>query len=398
LRINVSWTIVVAFLTLALNYGSRGTFGIFLKPFATEFGASRELTSLIFSINMIVYGCIAFLTGYLNDRVGSKRVLLIGSSLSAISFFIASTATSLTQVILSLGILFGVATCFLSQITALSLLIKLPSDTTSLAMGLVGGGPGIGNLLLAPSVAAILSVSGWRTAMLGMGLLFLLYLFLPIAFLRHQASEKQMFQKGLRPGSVMSFLKERNILLLFCSFLLMCIAIYGVLSQEAAYATDKGMSVTDAAWALGLVSGVGIIASPAVGWMADRTMNKKRLGASVLVTGMGGIFLIAAADTWLILALGSIIVGITYASYMPVYPSITRSLVGKTFFGRAWGFISMGGSIGAAIGTWVGGFLYDLQGDYHLLWLILAFCFLAASLTLLLVHAPITKKRDEVKI
>jgi MFS family permease len=389
LRIDFSWTIVVAFLTLALNYGSRGTFGIFLKPFAIEFGASRGLTSLIFSINMIVYGCIAFLTGYLNDRVGSKRVLLIGSSLSAISFFIAGTATSLTQVILSLGILFGVATCFLSQITALSLLIELPSDATSFAMGLVGGGPGIGNLLLAPSAAAILSLSGWRTAMLGMGLLFLLYLFLPIAFLRHKVPEKQMFQKGLGRGSVMSLLKQRNILLLFCSFLLMSIAVYGVLSQEAAYATDKGISVTRAALALGLVSGVGVIASPVVGWMADRTPNKKRLGASVLVTGMGGIFLIAAADTWLILALGSVIVGITYASYMPVYPSITRSLVGKTFFGRAWGFISMGGSIGAAAGIWVGGYLYDLQGDYHLLWLILAFCFLAASLTLFSVHLPI---------
>jgi predicted MFS family arabinose efflux permease len=294
--------------------------------------------------------------------------------------------------------LFGIATCFLSQITALSLLIKLPSDTTSLAMGLVGGGPGIGNLLLAPSAAAILSLAGWRSAMFGMGLLFMLYIALPIGFLRHQGLENQVSQKGLGRGNVMPILKERNILLLFCSFLLMCIPIYGVLSQEAAYATDKGMSVTDAAWALGLVSGIGIIASPLLGWMADRAMSKKRLGASVLIGGIGGISLIAAADTWVTLALGSVIVGMTYASYMPVYPSITRSIVGKTFFGRAWGFISMGGSIGAAMGTWVGGFLYDLQGDYHLLWLILAFCFLAASLTLLLVHAPITEKRAEVGV
>lgn len=57
------------------------------------------------------------------------------------------------------------------------------------------------------------------------------------------------------------------------------------------------------------------------------------------------------------------------------------------FFGRVWGFISMGGSAGAAFGSWIGGYLYDLCNNYDLLWMIVALFFLTASLSLAMVKS-----------
>jgi MFS family permease len=188
--------------------------------------------------------------------------------------------------------------------------------------------------------------------------------------------------------------QDRNLPLLFLSFLLMCVAIYGVLSQEAAYATDQGMSLTEAAWALGLISATGIFASPGLGWVSDRIQSKKKLGALILVIAVVGIFFIFIARSSLVLALGSIIVGMAYSSYVPILPSITRTLFGRGFFGRVWGLISMGGSIGAAFGSWLGGYLHDRYGNYNLFWLVLALCFLAAAVMLLSVDTERMKEEQ----
>ncbi len=101
--------ITVGFLALALNYGTRSSFGIFLPPFEAEFGVSRGAISSILSITMLTYATLAFFTGYLVDRFGAKIVLLIGACLAAISCMISGWASSLIQVTLSYGLIFGAA-------------------------------------------------------------------------------------------------------------------------------------------------------------------------------------------------------------------------------------------------------------------------------------------------
>ena len=378
--------LIVAFLTVAINYGTRGSFGLFLKPFEGEFGASRATISSILSITMLTFGSLAFFTGYLIDRFGAKVVLVVGGALAAGSFMISSKATSLPQVTLSFGLIFGAATCFLSQITALSLLAKLPSGGNPLALGLVGSGPGIGSLFLSPSIGAMIARLNWRSAMEGIGWLFVCYLLLPLLLLRQNGNRKSAFlQKEMSKSSTKTLWQGRNLPLLFICFLFMSTAVYGVLSQEVAYATDQGMSLTEAAWALGFVSGIGVIASPLIGWISQRIQSKKKLGAAILAFATVGILLIFVAKSGIVLALGSMVVGTAYASYVPIFPSITRALFGEEFFGRAWGLICMGGSTGAALGSWLGGYLHDLRGNYEGVWLVMALSFLAAAITLLLV-------------
>jgi len=377
--------IALAFLTLAINYGTRSTFGLFLKPLGEEFAASRGAVSFILSVIMITYGLLAFFTGYLVDRFGARVVLLLGGTGAAVAYMISGLATSLLQITIGLGLIFGAATCFLSQITALSLLAKLPAGGDSLALGFVGTAPAIGSLILSPLTAAVITHASWRLAMESLGILFLVYLLLPFLVLGRDEEKKRARVREAERSPGKKIWPGRNLPLLFFSFLLMSLAVYGVLSQEVAYATDKGISLKEAAWALGLVTGSGIIFSPMLGWMADRVQSKKKLGAGVFALAVGGILIIFIARSGFVLALGSIIVGLAYASYVPIFPAITRDLLGHDFFGRAWGFLCMGGSLGAAMGSWLGGYLHDLRGDYGMVWAVMALSFLAASLSLLLV-------------
>ena len=210
--------ITVGFLTLAANYGSRSSFGIFLKPFEAEFGASHGTISSILSITMLTYATLAFFTGYLIDRFGAKIVLMMGACSAFISCMIISWASSLIQITLSYGIIFGAGTVFLSQITALSLLAKLPSGVNSLSLGLVGSGPAIGSLFLAPAVGALIAYHGWRLAMQAIGGLFLGYLLITLFLLRRNGYQKVPVgqKKDINLREMM--LRGRNLPLIFCSF------------------------------------------------------------------------------------------------------------------------------------------------------------------------------------
>lgn len=179
---------------------------------------------------------------------------------------------------ISLGILFGAATCFLSQITALSLFVKFPSGGNSLALGFVGTAPAIGSLLLSPFMAAMITYGSWRSAMEILGGLFLVYLLLPLLLLRQENGKRSTRQREWVKSSGKGLWPGKKLYLLFSSFHLMSLAIYGVLSQEVAYATDQGISLTEAAWALGFVTGIGVLSSPLLGWIADRIQSKKSWG------------------------------------------------------------------------------------------------------------------------
>jgi len=370
---------------LALNYGARSCFGLFLKPLATEFGVSRGTVSFILSMNMVVYGCLALFTGYLNDRFGPRIVMALGALVSSSAFFFPSVSTNILQVVLLFGVLFGVGTVLLSQITAVSMIVRLPFKSERLTMGLVGSGPGIGNLLLVPIVGYIVADRGWRSAVQTIACLFLLYALLASLALKKNGHDKQL-RREIRGRSVIrSILRKRSVILIFFCFFFQCFGVYAVLCHEAAYVTDRGVSVQEAALALSLISATGIIGCPFVGWVAGRFDKITNVGAFFIGLGAVGVLLIDKRASGMWLLLGSILVGVSYCSYMPILPFITKSVVGSLGFGKMWSFVSMGGSLGAALGSWVGGMIFDVVLDYHFLWLSTAACFLAASIMILCV-------------
>lgn len=53
---------------------------------------------------------------------------------------------------------------------------------------------------------------------------------------------------------------------------------------------------------------------------------------------------------------------------MPVTASLVASHIGKGVMGLAFGLISAGHQIGAAIGAYFGGVLYDLYAQYDWVW------------------------------
>jgi len=90
------WYVVLgAFLVLAVNYGVRYSFGIFLKPMAEEYGWSRSVISLGASFNMLVYSFCSIFIGKMVDRVLSPgRIIMTGALIVSLSLALVAFGAS----------------------------------------------------------------------------------------------------------------------------------------------------------------------------------------------------------------------------------------------------------------------------------------------------------------
>ena len=148
-----------------------GTFSIFIKPLAEEFGWSRGDISFGFSLVALMVSFYAPVIGLLIDRFGSRRVIMYGSVIFGVgfcSFWFLSA--SLWQFYVS----------YLLTAFGGACLTSLPFGTTisrwfvqrrGIALGIMGVGVFLGGMYAPPLVTYMISVAGWRWAYVTLGVI-----------------------------------------------------------------------------------------------------------------------------------------------------------------------------------------------------------------------------------
>jgi len=71
-----------------------------------------------------------------------------------------------------------------------------------------------------------------------------------------------------------------------------------------------------------------------------------------LVTGMAAIYALSG------------LFGLFYSGVMAVFIVITRFMVPANYLARSMAVVSAAGWVGMGLGSWQGGFVFDLTGDY----------------------------------
>jgi MFS family permease len=374
---------LVGMITLGINYGTRNTFGLFLRPLAEEFGSTRGLISLTLGVNFLVYGIVIFGVGWLIDRFGPRVVMVWGMIIGTLAWWATSMAFSPLFMVVTFGIVFGLATAMLSQVTSTSLIGKYVAQGAGPFLGYIGMGPGVGHFIFTPILSALIVFFSWRWAMAMVGFLFLSSLLLPGTALRGLqplATGRDSQNRGTSLSGCLPMIRQKSFALLFAAFFCLALGAYLYITQIAACAEDRGLGPATAAMALGTLSGTGVLISPIVGWTTNRLGRYRLAGVLIfLLAGAGMVFTRFSNH----LFLSSVLVGIGYGGYVPVLPAMAMRIYPRILFGRIWGLITVGGCLGAALGSWTGGLIYDWAGDYDYAWWLAAVAFAWAAACLL---------------
>jgi MFS family permease len=379
------WIVVfVCFFVLCINFSVRLSFGIFFEALTRgdEFGWTRADTAGVFSMSVLVQALTSGLIGWMLDRLGARWVYIIGLLVLGIGLILSSMIGNLLQFFLAFGVVTGLGTAILGLTihgTTVSRWFER-GGRRGLAIGLAYAGTGVGILILAPIIERVIAFSGWRSAyVLLAGLTLLLVLPVTILLLRGNPLEVGLRPDGAAPGvtsgvggaahrswTFADAVRTPIFWLIMSAGVASLFTLRMVTVHQVAHFVDQGIPRLTAATVFGGSGLITALSFAGFGFLSDRIGRERafylgaaaQLAALLLLLGVSAdsdpVYLYAYAFLW----------GVGEGSRS----GLLTAIASDRFNGPAMGAIvgTLGGffGLGAAIGSWIGGLLYDGLGNY----------------------------------
>ena len=369
--------LAVLVICTGFNLFARGiseTFAVFLIPLELEFGWPRATLTGIYSLFMLTNGLASPLAGLLFDRLGPRWSYGLGLSVFGLGYLLAGRAQELWHFYLGIGLMGGLGVALISMVPASALISRWFRDRLTTAMGIAYGGLGCGVLLLVPLTQVLIEQFGWRVSytMLGivlLGLLSLLALPWNQFSAGHPIYARDSALRTQREGhwNLPRALRDRAFWALTSVFFFTAVAVYAVAPQVVVYLVEVGFDPLQAASAYGLTGMLSVGGMVGMAWLADRFGRRKVVTLSYCSTIIGILVLLLMqnAPHYPLLVLFVLLFGSVQGSRGPVVFALAARLFAGGGLGSIYGAITLGMGVGAALASWLSGWLHDITGAYH---------------------------------
>ena len=361
-----------------LNMFGRGigdTYIVFLLPLEKAFGWSRSQLTGVYSVYLLVGGCVAPMVGMLFDRFGPRIVYATGLAFLGMAFFLAGTLEHLWQFYLFIGVMIGIGVGLTGMVPASGLLTRWYREKLSIAIGITFSATGMGALTFVPLAQFMVGEYDWRTAYKVLGAMVLAVgavalLFVPWGrFARGNPDYRiDPKSKASRQGwTLRTAVRTKIYWGLAAVFFFTSTAMFTVTVQTVVYFIDTGFSPIAAAAAYGFMGMLSVSSVAMSGFLAERFGYRQTVTASFVGSASGIVILFALSFApWAALLVAYIVVfGLCQGMRGPIISTIaTRHFAGPrvaTIFGTIYAV----NAVGAAFGSLMGGVLHDVTGGYR---------------------------------
>jgi len=360
--------------------GARGSFGLFVTPWETEFDASRALVSLIPAVGFIALGLGQPTAGWLSERASPRSLLLAGLVVSFAGFLAGAFLPNVLAAIVLVGAVACFGTAFASQ-TVLSVIgARMFREGHGKLFGLISAAAAGGQIVVLPVTALVLAIS-LEAAITGLAVLMVVSAAVVlVAVPRMLTRSTGGAHLGGEPASLRMILAEPRFWLLTGPYFVCGVTSTGLVDPHLIpYMVGHHISNGTASAITATLAAFNVAGVLAAGVLTDR-VNPARLLAAVYLQRAATLFVLPLLTTPEMLVPFALLYGI--ADFASVPP--TTELLRRTFpaggWGLALGLASGAHQLGSAAGAFAGGWLYDLTGGY-------AAFFVAAAVSLLLASA-----------
>jgi MFS family permease len=146
-----------------------------------------------------------------------------------------------------------------------------------------------------------------------------------------------------------------------------------------------------AAITLSLIGGTSIVGMNVMGNLADRFSNRVALGISYAVMALSLFWLIPSGSEWSLFFF-SIAFGFAYGGMQVLFSPLVAELFGTRSHGVILATGALAGSVGAALGPVVAGYIFDVLHSYTVAFILCAVLALAGLVSTLLLTPSSRRK------
>ena len=372
-----------------ISMGLRQSFGIFMQPLGCVLGIDRESFGLAIALQNLMLGLP--LAGYLADRFSPRKIVIWGALIYAGAMFLMTQVAGVPGLLLVLGVLTGTAqsaTTFVVVLGAVGRVVE-PAKRT-MAFGIVTGLGSFGMFLMVPLANYGLLNGGWNWAFEARAWTALMMVFAAVflpAKLSAGKSEGPGFVSLLRSAS-----GHRGYLLLITGFFVCGFHVAFIATHLPAYAVDMGLDRAVAANALAMIGLFNILGSLLFGWLGDRYRKKYLLSwlyglRAVVISG----FLIIPLTEATAMLFGALI-GVVWLGTVPLTSGMVGQVFGVRYLGTLYGVVFLGHQLGAFLGAWWAGRMFESSGSYDTVW----WTAVALGVMAAAIHALIDDRKSEL--
>ncbi|SUZ30378.1 Nitrate transporter [Roseibaca ekhonensis] len=387
---------------IMISFAIRASFGVFQIPIAEEFGWLRAEFSLAIAVQNLAWGVGQPLFGALAERFGDRRAIVLGALVYALGLVLSSFAvTPGAHQMLEILVGFGVAGTGFGVI--LAVVGRAASDENrSVALGIATAAGSAGQVFGAPVAEILLGFYSWQMVFVIFAAAILLVLLaLPMMRAPTPASRAELEQSmgaALRQAA-----RDPSFALIFLGFFSCGYQLAFVTAHFPAMVTEMcgpidpngmlagfGITTTSAlgAVAISLIGLANIAGTIFAAWLGNR-YSKKYLLASIYMarTVVAAAFILSPITPGSVL-LFSLIMGALWLATVPLTSGLIAHIYGLRYMGTLYGIVFFSHQLGSFMGVWLGGELYDLYGDYTLVWWI----GVGVGLFSAIVHLPVRER------
>ena len=381
-------------LILALSLGIRLGFGLFLPPMSAEFGWGREVFAFAIALQNLIWGLAQPFAGAVADRFGARRTIILGGILYGLGLLTMGLADSPWSLSLSAGLLIGLGLSGTSFSVILGAVGRaVPVEKRSLAMGIVAAAGSFGQFAMLPGTLGLISWLGWSAALFALALL--VALILPLATMVKDRplpslGQEQTLREALREAAGHSGFWLLGLGFFVCGFQVVFIGVH-----LPAYLVDQHLPALVGTTVLALVGLFNIFGTYGAGWLGGRISKPRLLSALYLARAVViAVFVLTPLTAWSAYAFG-IAMGLLWLSTVPLTNGTVATLFGVRNLSMLGGIVFLFHQLGAFMGGWLGGYLYDRTGSYELVWQIaILLSLMAAALNWPVREQPVARLRN----
>ncbi len=389
-KIFYGWYVVaISLIIMTAAYGVYFSWPVFYVPILNEFRWSRAATALIFSLGSIVYTFASVASGFLFDRFGPRKLFVISAIVIAVGALGCSRSTEIWHFYIFFGFFVASGACSAGFVPNLALVSNWFEKKRATAVGISQMGTR-DSFLLTPLIQAAILALGWRSSFMVLAAGTAAIVIALAMFLRARPQDMGLLPDGdtvadtkenaeqIRDDdfvidkewastewTLARAIKKYRFWACFVLLLGAGFSFTSLINHFVALMNDVGFTAMFAASLL-LIYAITAMLGRCGGFISDLIGREVTFTISMILMFSSLVILLLTKDAsmpWLMYIFVAVF-GFGSGLYTPCYAAGAADLFQGKQFGTIIGTANMGYGVGAAIGTWLYGYIFDVTRSY----------------------------------